>query len=120
MANAFSAKPRNCSGLAPNRSAKASSIIEGASFSTPGAIDATDFYTGTAHSDSRSRMNVCFRLPSEELEARFVKEAAGEGLMALKGYRTVGGIRASIYNAVEPASVEALVQFMEAFEAANG
>lgn len=85
-----------------------------------GAIDATDFYTGTAQPDSRSRMNVTFRLPSEDLEARFVKEAAGEGLLALKGYRTVGGIRASIYNAVEPASVEALVQFMEAFEAANG
>lgn len=85
-----------------------------------GAIDATDFYRGTARPDSRSQMNVTFRLPSEELEEQFVQESAAEGLLALKGYRTVGGIRASIYNAVEPASVEALVQFMEQFEAARG
>ena len=61
-----------------------------------------------------------FRLPSEELEARFVTEAAGEGLLALKGYRTVGGVRASIYNAVEPASVDALVDFMGRFESTYG
>lgn len=85
-----------------------------------GAIDATDFYRGTAQAGSRSQMNVTFRLPSEDLEKRFVAEAADEGLLALKGYRTVGGIRASIYNAVEPASVEALVQFMEAFAASRG
>ncbi|HLT46474.1 MAG TPA: 3-phosphoserine/phosphohydroxythreonine transaminase [Rubricoccaceae bacterium] len=85
-----------------------------------GAIDATDFYTGTARPDSRSKMNVTFRLPSEELEAKFVKEAKEEGLLALKGYRTVGGIRASIYNAVSQASVDALVDFMRRFEAANG
>ena len=84
------------------------------------AIDATDFYCGTARPDSRSRMNVTFRLPSEDLEARFIQEAKGEGLMALKGYRTVGGIRASIYNAVTPESVDALVDFMRRFEAANG
>ena len=85
-----------------------------------GALDASDFYRPTARPDSRSTMNVTFRLPSEDLEARFVTEAAAEGLLALKGYRTVGGIRASIYNAVEPASVDALVDFMRRFEAANG
>ena len=65
-------------------------------------------------------MNVCVRLPDEALEDRFVKEAAAEGLLALKGHRSVGGIRASIYNAVPLASVEALVGFMGRFEAANG
>lgn len=85
-----------------------------------GAIDATDFYRGTAEVDSRSKMNVTFRLPSEDLEARFVSEAKGEGLLALKGYRSVGGIRASIYNAISLDGVEALVDFMRRFEAANG
>ncbi|HEX9950430.1 MAG TPA: 3-phosphoserine/phosphohydroxythreonine transaminase [Rubricoccaceae bacterium] len=85
-----------------------------------GALDATDFYRPTVRPDSRSKMNVCFRLPDEDLEARFVKEAAAEGLLALKGHRSVGGIRASIYNAVPLESVEALVGFMERFEAANG
>lgn len=83
-------------------------------------IDSTDFYSGTAHEKSRSKMNVTFRLPSEELEATFVSEAAAEGLMALKGHRSVGGIRASIYNACEPEAVEALVSFMEEFERRNG
>ena len=85
-----------------------------------GALDATDFYTPTVRRDSRSQMNVCFRLPSEDLEARFIAEAKGEGLLALKGHRSVGGVRASIYNAVEPASVDALVDFMGRFEAARG
>lgn len=84
------------------------------------AIDATDFYRGTAHKKSRSRMNVTFRLPSEDLEAKFVSDAAGEGLMALKGHRSVGGIRASIYNACPPEAVDALVQFMQEFERGNG
>ena len=85
-----------------------------------GAIDATGFYRGTARPDSRSKMNVTYRLPSEELEARFIKEAKEEGLMALKGHRSVGGIRASIYNAVGLESVEALVAFMREFERKNG
>ena len=85
-----------------------------------GAIDGTDFYRGTAREDSRSKMNVTFRLADESLEPVFVEEAKGEGLVALKGYRTVGGIRASIYNACEPESVEALVQFMQAFEDRHG
>src|SRR5690606_38562697 len=65
-----------------------------------GRIDASDFYRGTADVASRSKMNVTFRLPSEELEARFVSEAKAAGLLALKGHRSVGGIRASIYNAM--------------------
>ncbi len=87
-----------------------------------GAIDATDFYRGTARPDSRSKMNVTFRIQDgdEELEARFIREAKEEGLLALKGHRSVGGLRASIYNACAPESVEALVSFMEAFERANG
>ena len=84
------------------------------------AIDAGDFYRGTAREDSRSQMNVTFRLPTEDLEAAFVEGSAREGLLALKGYRTVGGVRASIYNAVEPASVEALVDFMRRFEEDHG
>ncbi len=83
-------------------------------------IDRTDFYRGTAEPSARSKMNVTFRLPNEELEAKFVKEAKAEGLLALKGHRSVGGIRASIYNAVPLESVDALIDFMDAFEKANG
>ncbi|MEM6326687.1 MAG: 3-phosphoserine/phosphohydroxythreonine transaminase [Bacteroidota bacterium] len=85
-----------------------------------GAIDATDFYTGTAREDSRSLMNVTFRLPSEDLEAQFVREAETHDLLALKGYRTVGGVRASLYNAIPQESVDTLVSFMREFERANG
>lgn len=84
------------------------------------AIDATDFYAGTADPSHRSVMNVTFRLPSEDLEARFVKEAAGQGMKGLKGHRSVGGIRASIYNAFPLQGVEILVAFMKEFEKANG
>lgn len=84
------------------------------------AIDATDFYRGHADPDSRSLMNVTFRLPSEELEKKFASEATGQGLDGLKGHRSVGGIRASIYNALPRESVEALVSFMKEFERANG
>ncbi len=83
-------------------------------------IDRTDFYRGAVQEDARSLMNVTFRLPEEDLEARFVEEAAGRGLLALKGHRSVGGIRASIYNACPPESVEALVSFMDEFERAHG
>lgn len=85
-----------------------------------GAIDATEFYNGTAQVDSRSKMNVTFRLPSEELEARFIADAKEEGLLALKGHRSAGGVRASIYNACTIDSVHALTDFMARFEAANG
>ncbi len=83
-------------------------------------IDRTDFYRGTVQPDSRSKMNVTYRLPTEELEAAFVKEAADQGMVALKGYRTVGGIRASIYNACSEDAVRALVAFMDEFERRNG
>jgi len=83
-------------------------------------IDADDFYRGTAETDSRSKMNVTFRLPSEELESQFLKKAEENDLIALKGYRTVGGIRASIYNACSLENVKALVNFMEKFRAENG
>jgi len=84
------------------------------------AIDASDFYTGTALEKWRSPMNVTFRLPSEELEAQFVAEAAKENMTSLKGHRSVGGIRASIYNAFPAEGVDALVSFMKEFEAKNG
>ena len=83
-------------------------------------IDRTGFYRGHAAPDSRSRMNVTFRLPSEELEKKFAKEATAAGLDGLKGHRSVGGMRASIYNAFPEAGVDALVQFMRDFEARNG
>jgi phosphoserine aminotransferase len=84
------------------------------------AIDATDFYRGHADIDCRSTMNVTFRLPAEELDKRFVAEATAQGLDGLKGHRSVGGIRASIYNAFPRAGVEALVSFMKDFERRNG
>jgi len=84
------------------------------------AIDATDFYRGHADPDSRSIMNVTFRLPSEELEKKFAQEATAQGLDGLKGHRSVGGIRASIYNAFPKEGVEALVSFMKEFERKNG
>ena len=83
-------------------------------------IDAGDFYVSPVEPASRSRMNVVFRLPSEELEAKFLKEAKGEGLIGLKGHRSVGGIRASIYNAMPLAGVERLIDFMNDFEQRNG
>ena len=79
-------------------------------------IDRSDFYRGTAAKGSRSRMNVTFRLPSEDLEGRFVVEASKEGLGGLKGHRSVGGCRASIYNATGIEAVKALVEFMAEFE----
>ncbi len=84
------------------------------------AIDATEFYRGHADADSRSIMNVTFRLPSEELEKKFAAEATAAGLDGLKGHRSVGGIRASIYNALPLAAVEALVAFMKEFEKKSG
>ena len=83
-------------------------------------IDATDFYRGHADADCRSIMNVTFRLPDQELEKKFVAEATAQGLDGLKGHRSVGGIRASIYNAFPRAGVEALVSFMKDFERRNG
>ena len=85
------------------------------------AIDQSGgFYRGHARPDSRSRMNVTFRLPSEELEKAFVKEATAAGLDGLKGHRSVGGLRASLYNALPASAVEALVAFMADFRRKNG
>ncbi len=83
-------------------------------------IDRTDFWRGHSAPECRSEMNVTFRSPSPELDQKFVHEAEAEGLMGLKGHRSVGGLRASIYNACEPASVAALVAFMRHFSQANG
>ncbi|MDQ1610783.1 MAG: phosphoserine aminotransferase [Pyrinomonadaceae bacterium] len=84
------------------------------------AIDATNFYRGHAAPESRSLMNVTFRLPTEDLEKQFVKEATAAQLDGLKGHRSVGGLRASIYNAFPREGVEALVEFMKEFERKNG
>ena len=85
------------------------------------AIDGSDgFYRGHARVADRSWMNVTFRLPDEDLERRFLVEAESEGLVGLKGHRSVGGVRASLYNALERGSVEALISFMREFQAARG
>ncbi len=83
-------------------------------------LDGTDFYKGHAHPDHRSIMNVTFNLPSQELLDLFLKQATEVGLTALKGHRSVGGARASIYNAMPMEGVEALVSFMKEFEQKNG
>jgi phosphoserine aminotransferase len=83
-------------------------------------IDRSGFYRGTADKGSRSRMNITFRLPSEELENKFVKESTAAGLDGLKGHRSVGGMRASIYNAFPEDGIDALVAFMQEFEKKNG
>jgi phosphoserine aminotransferase len=82
-------------------------------------IDSDDFYLGTVDINSRSKMNVTFRLKTEELEAKFLTAAADNGLVNLKGHRSVGGIRASIYNACEMESVQALASFMNQFRSKN-
>jgi phosphoserine aminotransferase len=82
-------------------------------------LDQSEFFRGTVQPDSRSLMNVCFRAPTEELEAKFISEATKRGLDGLKGHRSVGGMRASIYNACPRAAVEALLAFMKEFERAN-
>ncbi len=85
-----------------------------------GFMDGTDFYRPTAAADSRSLMNVTFRLPGEELEQLFVQQALAKGLGGLKGHRSVGGCRASIYNAVSLEAVGALVEFMKTFAREHG
>ena len=83
-------------------------------------LDRTAFWRPTAQTADRSLMNVTFRLPSEELEKEFVKASTAAGLDGLKGHRSVGGIRASIYNAFPAAGVETLVDFMREFERTRG
>lgn len=81
--------------------------------------DSAGFYTSPVVPEHRSHMNVVFRLPSPDLEERFLKESDAAGLVNLKGHRSVGGIRASIYNAMPDQGVDALVEFMGAFAAAQ-
>jgi phosphoserine aminotransferase len=83
-------------------------------------LDRTEFWRPHAEKNARSAMNVTFRLPSEELEKKFVKESTAAGFDGLKGHRSVGGMRASIYNAFPEAGVNALVEFMKEFEKKNG
>ncbi|MDA0991187.1 MAG: 3-phosphoserine/phosphohydroxythreonine transaminase [Verrucomicrobia bacterium] len=84
------------------------------------AIDATDFYTGTAATECRSDMNVTFGLANADLEPAFIKAAEANNLKGLKGHRSVGGLRASIYNAFPVEGVDALIGFMKEFEAKHG
>ncbi len=86
-----------------------------------GAIaESGGWYASPIDPDARSQMNVVWRLPSEELEAKFVKQAEAAGMVGLKGHRSVGGIRASTYNAVSPEGVERLIDFMRTFKKENG
>lgn len=82
-------------------------------------LDSTDFYIAAAEKGSRSMMNVTFRTADPELDAKFVKESIAAGMSNLKGHRLVGGMRASIYNAMPKEGVEALVAFMKKFEEEN-
>lgn len=84
------------------------------------ALDAGDFYKPHAQKNSRSLMNITWRLPNEDLEKRFVAEATAQHMSGLKGHRSVGGIRASIYNAMPTEGVQTLVAFMKEFERTNG
>jgi phosphoserine aminotransferase len=83
-------------------------------------LDNSSFYRATARPDSRSLMNVTFRMPDEELEERFIREGLENGLGGLKGHRSVGGCRASLYNAVSLDAVEVLTDFMATFERKYG
>lgn len=84
------------------------------------AIDNNDFYVGTAHKDHRSHMNVTFKLVNSELDTKFLDEAQALGLYALKGHRMVGGMRASIYNAMPLEGCQSLADFMQVFARKNG
>jgi phosphoserine aminotransferase len=79
-----------------------------------------DYFKGTAQKDSRSWMNATMRLPNEGLEKKLIAEAKAAGFVGLKGHRSVGGIRVSMYNAMTLEGVERLVGFMEDFKKANG
>ena len=82
-------------------------------------LDSSKMFRGTVVPEDRSLMNVPFVTDSEELNAKFIKEAADNGFINLKGHRTVGGMRASIYNAMPIEGVEKLVAFMQKFEQEN-
>lgn len=107
---------KNNGGLeaAEERNAKKAAVIYDAIDNSGG------YYRGHAVKDSRSLMNITFRLPSEELEKSFAAEAMKQGMIGLKGHRSVGGIRASVYNAMSIDGCRALVDFMKAFQSKNG
>lgn len=105
-------KPRGLSAVAAANAEKAGKLYA--------AIDSGSFYRGTAARNSRSLMNVCFRLPNPGLEAVFLREAAANGFEGLPGHRSVGGIRASLYNALPMESVLALIDFMRDFARCHG
>jgi phosphoserine aminotransferase len=85
------------------------------------AIDESGgFYRGHAQIEARSIMNIPFRLPSEELEEAFAKESRSRELIGLKGHRSVGGMRASLYNALDVKAAESLTQFMREFQKKHG
>jgi len=85
-----------------------------------GAIDGSDFYANPVQRDCRSLMNVPFTLADDALDKQFLRESEAAGLLNLKGHRSVGGMRASLYNAVSEAAVDALIGFMQDFEQRNG
>ncbi len=99
-------------GLEKNNVVKAETLYK--------VLDASDFWKPCAAKESRSLMNVTWRIADTELEGKFISEATAAGLVGLKGHRSVGGIRASIYNACTQEGVEALAQFMADFEQKNG
>ena len=82
-------------------------------------LDTSDFYKAHSDKDNRSLMNVTFTCPDKDLDAKFVKESIAAGMSNLKGHRSVGGIRASIYNAMPLEGVQALLEFMKKFEEEN-
>lgn len=82
-------------------------------------IDSSDFYTNPVNKEDRSLMNVVFTSPSKELDAKFASESAAAGMSNLKGHRSVGGMRASIYNAMSLDGVKTLIEFMKKFEVEN-
>ena len=99
--------------MATRNAAKAGTLYD--------TIDASGgYYKGHAQPDSRSLMNVTFRLPTEALEKQFVAESVAQGMVGLAGHRSVGGVRASIYNATGVEACEALASFMKDFAAKNG
>jgi phosphoserine aminotransferase len=83
-------------------------------------IDGSGFYRGHARKEARSLMNLTFRLPDEKLEKKFNDEAEAAGMAGLQGHRSVGGLRASLYNACPMKSAQELARFMRDFEARNG
>lgn len=105
-------KQGGLAGIANHNAAKASLLYR--------FIDKSDFYKNSVAQDCRSKMNVPFQLADPKLDELFLQQAEMAGLKALQGHRAVGGMRASIYNAMPRAGVEALVQFMAEFEKRNG